>query len=194
MQLAGEDATARGRQLSGGQKQRLALACALVGDPDLLFLDEPTTGLDPQSRRQLWELIERFKADGRTILLTTHYMDEAERLCDRVAIVDHGRVIALGTPRELIAPLGAEHVVEFALAPEPRCVDEAAAAGLDGVAAAERGTGPIGSRSPELHRTVPALLGRAASRKASQLTELRTHSATLEDVFVSLTGRHLRDE
>src|SRR5918994_2249249 len=103
-------------QLSGGQRQRLALACALVGDPALLFLDEPTTGLDPQSRRQLWELIERFKADGRAILLTTHYMEEAERLCDRVAIVDHGRVIALGTPRELVARLEAEHVVEFALA------------------------------------------------------------------------------
>ena len=103
-------------QLSGGQRQRLALACALVGDPELLFLDEPTTGLDPQSRRQLWELIERFRAGGRSILLTTHYMDEAERLCDRVAIVDHGRVIAQGTPRELIASLGAEHVVEFAVA------------------------------------------------------------------------------
>ncbi|HJR41220.1 MAG TPA: ABC transporter ATP-binding protein, partial [Gemmatimonadaceae bacterium] len=85
--------------LSGGQKQRLAVACALAGDPDLLFLDEPTTGLDPQSRRQLWELIETFRARGRTIVLTTHYMEEAERLCDRVAIVDHGRVMALGTPR-----------------------------------------------------------------------------------------------
>src|SRR5438034_10146055 len=91
------------RNLSGGQKQRLAVACALVGDPELLFLDEPTTGLDPQSRRQLWDILRRFKAVGRTILLTTHYMDEAERLCDRVAVVDQGRVIALGTPRELIA-------------------------------------------------------------------------------------------
>src|ERR671914_1443378 len=108
----------RGRvgTLSGGQKQRLALACAIVGDPELLFLDEPTTGLDPQSRRQLWELVEQLKAAGRTILLTTHYMEEAERLADRVAIVDHGRVIALGTPRELIASLGTEHVVELALA------------------------------------------------------------------------------
>ncbi len=106
-----EKAGARVGQLSGGQKQRLALATALVGDPELLFLDEPTTGLDPQSRRQLWELIERFRAMGRSILLTTHYMDEAERLCDRVAIVDHGKVIALGTPRELIASLGAEHVL-----------------------------------------------------------------------------------
>ena len=100
-------------KLSGGQKQRLAVACALVGGPDLLFLDEPTTGLDPQSRRQLWALLERFRRGGGTVLLTTHYMDEAETLCDRIAIVDRGKVIALGTPRELIASLGAEHVVEF---------------------------------------------------------------------------------
>src|SRR6202158_6271267 len=99
--------------ISGGQKQRLALACALVGDPDFLFLDEPTTGLDPQARRQFWELIEEFKLAGRTILLTTHYMDEAERLCDRVAIMDHGKIIALGTPRELIAATCAEQMVEF---------------------------------------------------------------------------------
>src|SRR5215203_2304199 len=104
---------ARVGTLSGGQKQRLAVACALVGDPDLLFLDEPTTGLDPQSRRQLWDIIDAFRNEGGTTVLTTHYMDEAERLCDRVAIVDHGRVISLGTPRELIAGLGAEHVVEF---------------------------------------------------------------------------------
>ena len=112
MQLE-EKRNARVGALSGGQKQRLALACALVGDPDLLFLDEPTTGLDPQARRQLWDLIEEFKRAGRTILLTTHYMDEAERLCDRVAIMDHGKVIARGTPRELIASIGVEHVVEF---------------------------------------------------------------------------------
>jgi ABC-2 type transport system ATP-binding protein len=119
-------------KLSGGQKQRLAIACALVGEPDLLFLDEPTTGLDPQSRRQLWELLQAFRHQGRTILLTTHYMDEAEVLCDRVAIVDRGRVIAQGTPRDLIASLGEARVV--------------------------------------------------------------THYGTLEDVFVKLTGRHLRDE
>src|SRR4029077_7376981 len=109
-----EKRNARVGKLSGGQKQRLAVACALVGDPEVLFLDEPTSGLDPQSRRQLWELIERFKADGRTVLLTTHYMDEAQRLCDRVAIIDKGRVIALGTPRELIQLLGGTEVVEFA--------------------------------------------------------------------------------
>src|SRR5918997_2855097 len=114
-----EKRRARVGTLSGGQKQRLALACAIVGDPELLFLDEPTTGLDPQSRRQVWELVEQLKAAGRTILLTTHYMEEAERLADRVAIVDHGRMIALGTPRELIASLEAEHVVEFAVAAGP---------------------------------------------------------------------------
>jgi ABC-2 type transport system ATP-binding protein len=119
-------------KLSGGQKQRLSIACALAGAPDLLFLDEPTTGLDPQSRRQLWALLERFRAGGGTVLLTTHYMDEAEILCDRVAIVDQGRVIALGAPKELIATLGAPRVV--------------------------------------------------------------VHQGTLEDVFMSLTGRHLRDE
>src|SRR5262245_9838986 len=101
-------------KLSGGQKQRLAVACALVGDPELLFLDEPTTGLDPQSRRQLWDLVLTFKAEGRTLLLTTHYMDEAERLCDRVAIVDHGQVIAQGTPGQLVASLGGHEVIEFA--------------------------------------------------------------------------------
>jgi ABC-2 type transport system ATP-binding protein len=133
----GEKRHSRVGGLSGGQKQRLAVACALVGNPQLLFLDEPTTGLDPQSRRQLWELIEKFQAEGRTIVLTTHYMEEAERLCDRVAIVDHGRVIALGSPGELIDALDVSHLPP----PEPRKT-----------------------------------------------------TATLEDVFVSLTGRTLRDE
>ncbi len=100
-----EKRDARVGKLSGGQRQRLAVACALAGDPEILFLDEPTTGLDPQSRLQLWERIARFKEAGRTVLLTTHYMEEAERLCDRVAIVDHGRIIAQGTPAELIAGL-----------------------------------------------------------------------------------------
>jgi ABC-2 type transport system ATP-binding protein len=132
----GEKRNARVGSLSGGQKQRLAVACALVGDPELLFLDEPTTGLDPQSRRQLWKLIEDLQATGRTIVLTTHYMEEAERLCDRVAIVDHGHVIATGSPHELIDTIGASHPP-----PPPKAT-----------------------------------------------------SATLEDVFVALTGRTLRDE
>jgi ABC-2 type transport system ATP-binding protein len=129
-----EKRKARVGNLSGGQKQRLALACALVGEPELLFLDEPTTGLDPQARRQMWDLVDAFKREGRTTVLTTHYMDEAEQLCDRVAIVDHGKVIALGTPDELMASV------------------------------------PMPPREP------------------------RVHAATLEDVFVSLTGRHLRDD
>src|SRR6202166_5159169 len=127
-----EKQNSRVGDLSGGQKQRLALACALVGDPDFLFLDEPTTGLDPQARRQLWELIEQFKLAGRTILLTTHYMDEAERLCDRVAIMDHGKVIALGTPRELIASIGAEHVVEFSAGGAERPVETGVMRGIEG--------------------------------------------------------------
>src|SRR5689334_21320323 len=183
---------ARVGKLSGGQKQRLALACALVGDPELLFLDEPTTGLDPQSRRQLWELIEGFKSDGRSILLTTHYMDEAERLCDRVAIVDHGRTIALGTPRELIAQLRAEHVLEFALAGE-QVVDPLALRNIEGVCAADRRDGTYRLQVDQLHRAMPALLNELRYQGA-QLAELRTHSATLEDVFVSLTGRNLRDD
>ena len=179
-------------KLSGGQKQRLALACAIVGDPDLLFLDEPTTGLDPQSRRQLWELITDFKARGRTIMLTTHYMDEAEILCDRVAIVDHGKVIALGTPRDLIRSLGAEHVVDFALG-NGTTLDESTLRSITGVRAARSRAGGYELNVGALHQTVPALLGFLAERRL-ELAQLTTHSATLEDVFVSLTGRQLRED
>lgn len=186
----GEKRHARVGALSGGQRQRLALACALAGDPDLLFLDEPTTGLDPQARRQLWDLIEEFKKDGRTIVLTTHYMEEAERLCDRVAIMDHGKIIAQGTPRELIASIGCEHVVEFAAA---RPVDFAPLRFIGGVRGLRTDNGAVALQVTELHRAVPALL-EELGRQGVPLTELRTHSATLEDVFVALTGRHLRDE
>jgi ABC-2 type transport system ATP-binding protein len=179
--------------LSGGQKQRLALACALVGDPDFLFLDEPTTGLDPQARRQFWELIEEFKQSGRTILLTTHYMDEAERLCDRVAIVDHGREIALGTPRELIASTCAEHMVEFTAGSASKVLDVPALRRIEGVRDVRTENGAVLMQVTQLHTSVPALLAEL-TRQNVPLTELRTHSATLEDVFVTLTGRHLRDE
>src|SRR5712692_5856674 len=179
--------------LSGGQKQRLALACALVGDPDFLFLDEPTTGLDPQARRQLWELIEQFKLAGRTILLTTHYMDEAERLCDRVAIMDHGKIIALGTPRELIASIGVEHMVEFSAGSLAKALEVSALRAIEGVRDVRADNGNVLMQVTELHRAVPALLDEL-SRQGVPLTELRTHSASLEDVFVALTGRHLRDE
>ena len=192
-----EKRRARVGTLSGGQKQRLALACAIVGDPELLFLDEPTTGLDPQSRRQVWELVEQLKAAGRTILLTTHYMEEAERLADRVAIVDHGRVIALGTPRELIESLEAEHVVEFAVAAtggrrDGASLDEGALSRVAGVRAARRLDGGYSLRVAHLHETMPALLAELERRELA-LAELRTHTATLEDVFVALTGRQLRD-
>jgi ABC-2 type transport system ATP-binding protein len=189
----GEKRRARVGKLSGGQKQRLALACAIVGDPELLFLDEPTTGLDPQSRRQLWDLIVELRASGRSIVLTTHYMDEAERLCDRVAIVDHGHVIALGTPRALIASLGAEHVVEFTVVDAPASALSAEALrALNGVKAAREHDGRWTLEVVELARAVPALLAEL-SRRDLVLGELATHSATLEDVFVSLTGRQLRD-
>jgi ABC-2 type transport system ATP-binding protein len=181
------------RTLSGGQKQRLSLGCALVGDPELLFLDEPTTGLDPQSRRQTWEIVEGLKARGRTVLLTTHYMEEAARLCDRVAVVDHGKVIALGTPRELIASLGAEHVVEFAAGDRaPGLIDDDALRSLPSVEAVVRDGGSWRLTVREVHRAVPALLA-ALSERGVEPTELTTHHATLEDVFMALTGRRLRD-
>ena len=177
-------------KLSGGQRQRLSLACALVNAPEVLFLDEPTTGLDPQSRRQVWELIDDFRREGGTILLTTHYMDEAERLCDRVAIMDHGKIIALGTPGELIATLGAEHVVEFAV---ENGLDLATVERLPGVSQARREAGGVALIVREPHIAIPALLEELA-RRGLPLARLTTHHATLEDVFVSLTGRTLRDE
>jgi ABC-2 type transport system ATP-binding protein len=188
-----EKATARVGKLSGGQRQRLAVACALVGDPDLLLLDEPTTGLDPQSRRQLWDLIWELRSQGRTVLLTTHYMDEAERLCDHVAVVDHGKVIALGTPRGLIAELGGEHVVEFTLdeggppPPEP-----AALADLPAVRSTRKDADHFCLSVTEPHVALPALLERL-QQGGHQLASLSTRHASLEDVFVTLTGRHLRD-
>jgi ABC-2 type transport system ATP-binding protein len=177
--------------LSGGQKQRLALACALVGEPDLLFLDEPTTGLDPQARRQLWELIAELQRAGRTILLTTHYMEEAERLCERVAIMDHGKVIALGTPRELIASIGAGHVVR--LSSNGKELDATAFGALGCVTAARTEDGVLEAQVEQLHDALPALL-EELERQGQPLTELRVHSATLEDVFMAFTGRRLRDE
>jgi ABC-2 type transport system ATP-binding protein len=187
-----EKRTARVGTLSGGQKQRLALAIALVGDPELLFLDEPTTGLDPQSRRAVWDLVDAYKAQGGTVVLTTHYMDEAERLCDRIGVVDRGKVIALGTPASLIASLGAEHVVRFSCT-EGAAIPMEALQTLPGVRVATAwGDAGYELQVGAVHETVPALLGLVAARGAT-LGELRTHSPTLEDVFVALTGRALRD-
>ncbi len=178
-------------KLSGGQRQRLAVACALVSDPEILFLDEPTTGLDPQSRRQLWDVVAACKARGTSVVLTTHYMDEAEKLCDRIAVVDHGRVIALGTPRDLIATLGADHVIEFGV--QGGTLDAARLLSLPGITAAREEAGLWLLTAREVHRAVPALLALLAER-GLELTSLRTHHATLEDLFLHLTGRRLRDE
>jgi ABC-2 type transport system ATP-binding protein len=190
-----EKLDARVGKLSGGQKQRLAVACALIGDPKLLFMDEPTTGLDPQSRRQLWDIIRKFKDAGRTVLLTTHYMDEAERLCDRVAVVDHGKVIALGSPRELIASLGGEHIVEFSLISNNGAASIPAAdfERLPGVTSVREEGGVYALAVSEPHVSIPALLDRLRSVNR-EMAGLATRHASLEDVFVTLTGRHLREE
>lgn len=180
-------------RLSGGQKQRLAVACALVGDPELLFLDEPTTGLDPQSRRQLWDIILDFKRQGRTVLLTTHYMDEAERLCDTVAIVDHGRVIAIDSPRALIHGLGGGHVLEFSLEGQTDYADTEWLRALSSVEEVRRDGDLICLQVEAVHATVPALLAEL-ERRGLELAVLSTRHASLEDVFVRLTGRHLREE
>jgi ABC-2 type transport system ATP-binding protein len=190
-----EKRKARIGTLSGGQKQRLAMACALVGDPDLLFLDEPTTGLDPQARRHLWDLVDQLRSAGRTIILTTHYMDEAEHLCDRVAIMDHGRIIALGTPKQLIASVGGDHVVEFAITTnaDGAPMDAKTLTAITGVHGHRVDAGLHLLSVVELHTTVPRIFA-ALAEMGLEPVEFRTHSATLEDVFVGLTGRNLRDE
>jgi len=186
-----EKADAQVGELSGGLRQRLAVATALVGSPRLLFLDEPTTGLDPQSRRQLWEIIRVFQEGGGTVLLTTHYMDEAERLCNRLAIVDHGQIIAEGTPAGLIAKLGGHHVVEFALSVNSDA--DANWALLPSVDSVRRDDGRVCLSVREPHRTIPALLDKL-EEQSGKLEHLTTRQASLEDVFVRLTGRHLREE
>jgi ABC-2 type transport system ATP-binding protein len=181
-------------KLSGGQRQRLAVATALVCNPKILFLDEPTTGLDPQSRRQLWDIIRQFQHGGGTVLLTTHYMDEAERLCDRLAIVDQGVIIADGSPGDLIERLGGHHVVEFAVASSNgNSSANHAWATLPGVESVREDAGVIALNVKEPHLTIPPLL-EAIGRSGSQLAHLTTRQASLEDVFVRLTGRHLREE
>ncbi|HEV3386846.1 MAG TPA: ABC transporter ATP-binding protein [Gemmata sp.] len=181
-------------KLSGGQRQRLAVATALVGDPELLFLDEPTTGLDPQSRRQLWDVLRSLKDRGRTVVITTHYMDEAERLCDRVAVIDLGKVIALGTPAELIAQVGGEHVIDLELDPTtPVRPEKDELLKLPTVRSVREEGNKLMLTAGEPHRALPAILDylRGCGVK---LVGLTTRTATLEDVFVTLTGRHLRDD
>jgi ABC-2 type transport system ATP-binding protein len=189
VQLA-EKAKTQVRHLSGGQRQRLSVACALAGSPDILFLDEPTTGLDPQSRRQLWDVCEAFRARGGTILLTTHFMDEAEKLSDRVAILDRGQIIAQGTPAELIRGLGGAHVIEFAASVVP---DDERLRGIPGVTRVSRRADSTLLTVDEPHRSLPPLLEMIGAA-GGELTALTTHRATLDDVFLAMTGRALRDE
>jgi ABC-2 type transport system ATP-binding protein len=179
-------------KLSGGQRQRLAVACALVGNPELLFLDEPTTGLDPQSRRQMWDIIRGLGEQGKTTLLTTHYMDEAERLCARVAVVDQGKIIALGSPAELIAGLGGEHVIEFALGNGAAVAVEELRS-LAAVREARREAAGMALTVTEPHVAIPALL-QTLQRHGFELMRLTTRHVSLEDVFVHLTGKRLRDD
>ncbi len=184
-----EKRNARVGKLSGGQKQRLAVACALVSDPELLFLDEPTTGLDPQARLSLWDVVDKFRERGGTVLLTTHYMEEATRLCDRVAIMDHGKIIALGTPLELIESLGADQIIEFRVTKE---IADDALTSLPAVSHLHKREDDYSLTVAEMGVALPALLAEI-KRQQSELVSLTTHQATLEDVFVSLTGRMLRD-
>ena len=180
--------------LSGGQKQRLAIGCALLNRPRVLFLDEPTTGLDPQARRRVWEIVEVFKREGGTVLLTTHYMEEAERLADDLIILDRGKIIAQGSPAAIIASLGAESVVEFAVeGVEPRALAEGELLALDGVRAVRYEPGAVTLSVTRTQAAIAALFA-YVERKGLALVDLRTHRPTLEDVFVALTGKHLRDE
>ncbi len=189
-----EKADARIKALSGGQRQRVAVASALVGNPRLLFLDEPTTGLDPQSRRELWKIITDFREGGGTILLTTHYMDEAERLCDRVAIFDRGRILAIDSPRKLIAGLGAEHVVDFTVhGPGSEQLDGSFGTELDEVISGRMEADHHCLSVREPHRAIPELLS-LISNRGFQLTSLSTRQASLEDVFVHYAGRSLNDD
>jgi len=182
------------KNLSGGQRQRLSVGCALLNEPEILFLDEPTTGLDPQARRRLWEVVESFKSEGGTVLLTTHYMEEAERLADDLVIMDHGRVIARGSPSSIIASLEAESVVQFSLGDgETRALSEEELGRLDGVLAVRYEGANVVLSVQHTQVVVAALFGLIESR-GLPLEDLRTHRPTLEDVFVSLTGRRLRDE
>jgi ABC-2 type transport system ATP-binding protein len=190
----GEKADTWVGKLSGGQRQRLAVATALVANPRILFLDEPTTGLDPQSRRQLWDVIRQFQQRGGTVLLTTHYMDEAERLCDRIAIIDHGLVIAEGPPPELISRLGGDHVIEFSVhANGSGGLQHHLLTSLPGVQSVNSEDGLVSLSVKEPHTTIPALLN-VVRERGWELAHLTTRHASLEDVFVRLTGRHLRED
>ncbi len=184
-----DKAKARVTQLSGGQKQRFSIAITLVSDPALVFLDEPTTGLDPQARRHMWDLIQAMHTEGRTVVLTTHYMEEAQLLCERVAIMDRGKIAALDTPANLVRALDAPYEVRATIADGGSDVQ---LGGLPGVIDVRSDGGAVALRSSDATATVPALLSWAAER-GEPLADLEVRPATLEDVFLALTGRELRE-
>jgi ABC-2 type transport system ATP-binding protein len=191
----GEKRNAMVKTLSGGQKQRLSIGCAILNNPEILFLDEPTTGLDPQARRRVWEVIETFKAAGGTVLLTTHYMEEAERLADELIIVDHGRIIARGSPQAIIASLGVESLVRFSLIGAQPADLDGSLERLEGVRqGGVRIEGEFVTLSVTQTRSVIVGLLELVAARGLELDDLSTHRPTLEDVFVTLTGKSLRDE
>jgi ABC-2 type transport system ATP-binding protein len=177
------------KNLSGGQQQRLSVGLAFVNDPDIVFLDEPTTGLDPQARRAMWEMIESIRKEGKSIFLTTHYMEEAERLCDRVAIMDHGKIIALDSPHHMIEQNFKESAIQFKMKKRP---EESALAALPGVTKVVVEEDDVTLYSKDIPATISALL-QLASGISSNLSDLFVRQATLEDVFLKLTGKRIRD-
>lgn len=188
--ILAEKQNERVKALSGGQKQRLAIALALIHDPEIIFLDEPTTGLDPQARRTLWDIILKLKEKGKTIVLSTHYMDEAHVLCDRIGIMDKGELIALDTPDALVKQLQSDSAVEFR---GSLSIDENYLASLDGVKQVSRREEVFTLYTDHLQNTLTSLIG-YASEEGILLSDLKTRTATLEDVFIHMTGRRLREE
>jgi ABC-2 type transport system ATP-binding protein len=185
-----DKANSRFKKLSGGLKQRTAIALALVNDPTILFLDELTTGLDPQARRNMWEFVEKVRKEGKTVFLTTHYMEEAEKLCDRVAIMDYGKIIALDTPRGLIEQLGAESKIIFSIADSER--EAASFESIKSVSRAEKGEEGFTLYTRDENAALQGLV-RLADRQGFRLTSIHTESPNLDDVFLTLTGREMRE-
>lgn len=177
------------KNLSGGQQQRLSVALAFVNDPDIIFLDEPTTGLDPQARRTMWDVIETFRHTGKTVVLTTHYMEEAQRLCDRIAIMDYGKIIALDKPQRLIETHTRESAIIFKMKDYP---GDEVITGLTGVCKMHRDGDEIIVYTNNIPSTIAALLGMASQRSA-EISEMSVRQPTLEDVFLKLTGKRIRD-
>ncbi len=177
------------RDLSGGQAQRLAIGLALVNDPKILFLDEPTTGLDPAARRSLWDVVDGLQESGKTVVLTTHYMEEAERLCDLIAIMDHGKIVAQDTPDGLIKSFGESEAIEFN---STSAIPEGEIAALPGATKVQTSNGTYAVFTSDATSTIRGLVGRSGSQ-GWQVEDIRIRRATLEDVFVGLTGRRLRE-